>query len=128
MQDEVIYSCKAPPEATKKEAAASFAVLTVLFAIAAVVLSRLPFAGVTALLLLLFFAAGIYSVMKRALFDVTYVLYQDRLVYLRRYGAIEKENEVFPTAEAEFYEDKIIFRGRSYPFHPDAVLKEALLK
>ncbi len=128
MPEKKIYSQKAPPEATVKETVIAAAGLTVLCAGLMLLLSHLPYAGITALLTLFLFAAGIYGVLKKNVFEITYVLYKDRLVYLRRYGAIEKETEVFPIGEAEFYEDKIVYRKKTYPFHPDERMKGELLK
>lgn len=128
MPEKKIYSQKAPPEATMKETAISAAGLTVLCAVLMLILSHLPYAGITTLLTIFLFAAGIYGVLKKNIFEITYVLYEDRLIYLRRYGALEKETEVFPIGEAEFYEDKIVYRKKTYPFHPDERMKEELLK
>lgn len=124
--DKEIYTCRAPFEATRKEAAASIALFILLCAVLMVLLGRAPFAGVWQLLILAAFALLIYSVMKRSLFDITYVLYEDRLEFKRRYGTITMENEVFPLAEARFEADRVIYRGKTYPFHPDERLKEKL--
>ncbi|MCD8048342.1 MAG: hypothetical protein LUG52_01850 [Clostridia bacterium] len=126
MNEEIIYSCKAPNEATNKEATVSFAVITILAAILFVAASHAPYSGILTLAVLFFFAIGIYSVMKRSVFDITYVLYSDRLVYMRRYGTVVKENEVFPFDESVFADGKITFRSKDYPFHPDKKLKELL--
>ncbi len=128
MPEKKIYSQKAPPEATIKETVIAAAGLTVLCAVLMTVLSNLPYAGITTLLTLFLFAAGIYAVLKENVFEITYVLYEDRLVYLRRYGALEKETEVFPIGEAEFYKDKIVYRKKTYPFHPDERMKGELLR
>ncbi len=127
MPEKKIYSQKAPPEATLKETVISAAGLTVFCAVLMLIFSHLPYAGITTLLTLLLFAAGIYAVLKKNVFEITYVLYEDKLVYLRRYGALEKETEVFPIGEAEFYKDKIVYRKKTYPFHPDERMKGELL-
>lgn len=125
--DKSVYSCRAPFEATKKEAAiASFALLAVC-ALLAVIVSHMPYSGILSVLVIVVFASLLYSIMKRSLFDITYVLYKDRLVFLRRFGAISTETEVFPLNEAEFFEDKILYNNKEYPFHPDDKLKELLL-
>lgn len=124
--DKELYSCRAPSEAAKKETVISTAGFIILCAALMTAAGRFPYSGVVRLIILLVFALLIYAVMKRSLFDITYVLYEDRLEFKRRYGAVTAENEVFPRAEARFFEDKIVFRGKSYPFHPDEKLKELL--
>lgn len=124
--DKELYSCRAPFEATRRAAALCMAVFVALCAALMLLAGKLPYSGILRLLVLLLFAFGVYGVMKRSLFDITYVLYEDRLEFKRRYGAVTMENEVFPKNEAQFFEDKIIFRGKSYPFHPDKKLKEML--
>lgn len=124
--DKELYSCRAPSEAAKKETVISTAVFIILCAAMMIAAGHFPYSGVIRLIILLVFAFLIYSVMKRSLFDITYVLYEDRLEFRRRCGTAAAENEVFPKDEAEFFEDKIIFRGKSYPFHPDEKLRELL--
>ncbi len=124
--DKALYSCRAPFESTRKAAVLCMAFLVLLCAALMLLAGKLPYAGILRLLAILIFALGVYGVMKRSLFDIEYVLYEDRLEFRRRYGAVTAVNEVFPKNEARFFEDKIIFRGKSYPFHPDKKLKELL--
>jgi hypothetical protein len=126
MNEKEIYSVKAPLEATKKEASIGTFAFIILCAFLMWVAKFLPYSGIIQLGVLLLFAFLIYSMMKRTLFDITYFLFDDRLEWRRRYGTITMENEVFPLDEAEFYEDKIIFRGKKYAFHPDDKLKKLL--
>ena len=124
--DKAIYSFRAPLEATRREAVIITAALLLLCALLCFIADFLPFTGIIRLLVIAIFAALIYSMMKRSLFDITYVLYSDRLVYLRRFGYLTHENEVFPISEAKFFDDHIEHLGKSYPFHPDEKLKDLL--
>ena len=125
--DKIIYSCHAPFEATKKAAAAASIALLVVCAFLSFLVSHMPYSGILSVLVIIVFASLLYSVMKRSLFDITYVLYENRLVFVRRFGAVSSEAEVFPLSEAKFFEDKIIYNNKQYPFHPDDKLKELLL-
>ena len=124
--DNILYSCRAPLEATRREAVIWAAVLLLLCAILCYIVTFLPFTGILRLLVIALFASLIYAMMKKSLFDITYVLYPDRLVFMRRFGYLVHENEVFPMNEAEFFDDHIEHLGKSYPFHPDEKLKDLL--
>ena len=124
--DNVIYSCRAPLEATRREAVIWMAALLILCALLCYIVTFLPFTGILRIFVTALFAVLIYSMMKLSLFDITYVLYSDRLVFLRRFGYLTKENEVFPISEAKFFDDHIEYLEKSYPFHPDERLKELL--
>ena len=73
-------------------------------------------------------AIYINKVLKQGTFVATYVLYEDTLVVLTRYGLIEKETEWYNLDEAVFTENSVTVNGKTRPFYPDEELKKILLK
>ena len=71
-------------------------------------------------------AIYINKVLKQGTFVATYVLYEDTLVVLTRYGLIEKETEWYNLDEAVFTENCVTVNGKTRPFYPDEQLKEIL--
>lgn len=73
-------------------------------------------------------ASAIYinKVLKQGTFIATYVLYEDTLVVLTRYGFIEMETARYDLSEAVFTENTITSGGKTVPFYPDEKLKEIL--
>ena len=69
-------------------------------------------------------AVLINKILRQGIFVKTYVLYENRLSVLTRYGLIEKETESFPLPFSNFTKTTIIYEGKTYPFYPD----ENLLK
>ena len=68
----------------------------------------------------------INKILRQGTFIKTYVLYEDSLIVLTRYGLIEKETARYPLAEAKFSEQTIEYQGKTYPFYPDDKLKKLL--
>ena len=73
-------------------------------------------------------AVYINKVLKQGTFVATYVLYEDSLIVLTRYGFIEKETEWYDLDEAVFAETSVTSKGKTRPFYPDEDLKKLLLK
>lgn len=75
-------------------------------------------------------ASAIYinKVLKQGTFIATYVLYEDSLVVLTRYGFIEMETARYDLSEAVFTETTITSGGKTVPFYPDEKLKSLILK
>lgn len=75
-------------------------------------------------------ASAIYinKVMKQGTFIATYILYEDTLVVLTRYGLIEKESARYNLNETTFTQATITSGGKTKPFYPDEQLKKLLLK
>lgn len=73
-------------------------------------------------------ASAIYinKVLKQGTFIATYVLYEDTLVVLTRYGFIEMETARYNLSEAVITEKTISQDGITKPFYPDDKLKEIL--
>jgi hypothetical protein len=99
----------------------------VLFCAGVFIVSRaLPFAWFFEVSALVITSLFINKVLKKGTFATIYVLYEDRLVILTRYGLIEKETGVFPLSASRFYDSFIEYEGNNFPFYPDETLKNLL--
>ena len=107
---------------------------TMFFIVAAVVFCSVVFAAAPYLPLAWFFQLSaiviasvfVNKVLKKGTFATIYVLYEDRLVILTRYGLIEKETGEFPFSTSRFCETFIEHNGKKTPFYPDEILKKLL--
>lgn len=126
MNEKVIYSQKAPIKGNAATRVFLFTVLLVFFCLLLFIAGNVPYSGIVTLAVIFLFALCSYNLMKTTVFDITYVLCEDKLIFNRRYGKIEMETEVFPLHEAEFSENTIIYRGKTYAFYPDDKMKEHL--
>lgn len=88
----------------------------------------LPFSWFFEIAAIIASAIYINKVMKQGTFVMTYVLYEDTLVVLTRYGLIEKESARYDLKNTTFTDTTVISGGKTYPFYPDEKLKELLLK
>lgn len=88
----------------------------------------LPFAWFFEIAAIVASAIYINKVMKQGTFIMTYVLYEDTLVVLTRYGLIEKESARYDLKSTTFTDTTVTSGGKTYPFYPDEKLKELLLK
>lgn len=73
-------------------------------------------------------ASSIYinKVMHEGTFVATYILYENELVVLTRYGFIEKETARYDLSKAVFTENTVSQDGLTKPFYPDEKLKKLL--
>ena len=94
----------------------------VVFAVA----KYLPFTWVFQIGAIILSAIYINKIMKQGTFISTYILYEDSLVVLTRYGFIEKESARYELEKAQFTENSVIYNGKTYPFYPDEELKKLL--
>lgn len=126
MNEKAIYTQQAPEKGNVKSRTFAFVGMMVILIALLVVVNMLPYSGILSIAL---FAAGAYFIHKllsTAVFDITYALCSDKLVFLRKYGKLTWECEVFPFDEAKFYPDRIEHRGKTYNFSPDEKLRELL--
>lgn len=121
-----IYRAHAVVKKDKKQTAVIIAAALILSMILFNAASRLPFAGFIDLAILAVLAIFINKILKQGTFVTTYILYEDILIELTRYGFIEKETARFKLGECTFGKDCIISEGRTYPFYPDEKLKKLL--
>ncbi|MBQ8541395.1 MAG: hypothetical protein IJ435_07985 [Clostridia bacterium] len=126
MTEKARYTQKAPIKGNAKLSMTAFVLLALAIMVLLVVVNFLPYSGILTLCVFALGAYFIHRLLNRTIFDVTYALFDDKLIFLRKYGIVEWECEVFPFDEAKFYADKIEHRGKSYEFHPDEKLKEFL--
>lgn len=126
MTEKAKYTQKAPSLGNAKVRSLGFIALTVAFIAALVIVNFLPYSGVLTLIVFGVGAIAIHRLLSSTVFDITYSLYENKLVFIRKYGRMEWECEVFPFDEAKFYVDKIEHRGKTYAFYPDDKLKEFL--
>ena len=126
MNEKAKYTQKAPVKSNVKARAALFVLLTVGIIVLLVIANLLPYSGITTLAIFALGAVMIHKLLSDSVFDITYALFDDRLVFIRKYGRLEWECEVFPFDEAKFYRDKIEHRGKAYDFCPDDKLVEYL--
>ncbi|MBE7034271.1 MAG: hypothetical protein E7406_08615 [Ruminococcaceae bacterium] len=88
----------------------------------------LPFSWAFCLGAIILSAIYINKIMHQGTFIATYVLYDDELVVLTRYGFIEKETARYDLSKAVITEKTISQDGITKPFYPDEELKKLVLK
>lgn len=86
----------------------------------------LPFPWAFCLGAIIVTAIYINKVLHEGTFIATYVLYEDELVVLTRYGLIEKETARYNLSKAVFTEKTVSQDGITKPFYPDEKLKKLL--
>lgn len=96
----------------------------VVFAVA----KYIPFSWVFEIGAIVFSAIYINKILKQGTFIATYILYEDSLAVVTRYGFIEKETARYILSESVFTENSVTTLGKTYPFYPDEELKKILLK
>ena len=120
--DKVIYSQKAPKTGNAGIRVLLFSVMLLVFCVLLFISSTLPYSGITTLAVIAVFALSTNALMKNLVFDITYVLYEDRLVFKRRYGRIEMEMETFPLSDAVITRKSIECDKKTYNFYPNEEL------
>ena len=101
--------------------------LTAFFCVVAFWLSqRLPLSWFFELCTIIFASLYINKVLKGGVFKITYILYEDSLVVVTRYGLIEKETARYSLDEAVFSADEITVGTENFSFYPDKTLKHLL--
>ncbi|MBQ8808290.1 MAG: hypothetical protein IJZ81_03160 [Clostridia bacterium] len=88
----------------------------------------LPFSWFFEIGALFLSALYINKVMKQGTFVATYILYEDTLVVLTRYGFIDIETARYNLSNTHFTQTAIISNGKRVPFYPDEKLKKLILK
>ena len=77
-------------------------------------------------MIIVFCAIYINKLLKQGTFSLTYILYEDSLTVLTRYGFIETVTASFPLSECVFSERSITYNGKNFAFYPDENLKKLL--
>lgn len=126
MNEKAKYTQKAPQKGDAKRRSIVFVLLAACIIALLVVANLLPYSGITTLVIFAVGAILIHKLLSESVFDITYALFDDKLTFIRKYGRMEWECEVFPFDEAKFYRDRIEHRGKTYDFAPDDKLVEYL--
>ncbi len=126
MDKEEIYKGRA---LTPKSPGQTLIALLVLLLCCGVVFSLesyLPWAWIFELAAIIFSAVYANKILKQGTFTKTYILYEDLLVEVTRYGLIEKITAQFNLDETLITEKEIKVGEKIYPFYPDEALKKLL--
>ncbi len=123
----VIYRGEAKLPGTPRAAFVSMLVLVVICVILFNLISPIPYSVFFKIAVLIFAAVGINYILKKGTFSVTYAVTEDgMLVFITKYGLIERETAWIKIDEAEFFPGKIVFEKRKYEFYPDEELSRLL--
>ena len=125
---EILYKGKAV--ATKDDKQTFKALLkAIIFCFVVFAVSKyLPFSWIFEIGAIILSALYINKVLKQGTFIATYILYEDSLSVVTRYGFIEMETARYILSESTFTETSVTTDGKTYPFYPDDELKKILLK
>ncbi len=123
----VIYRGEAKLPGTPKAAFVSMLVLAAICVALFNLVSAIPYSVFFKVAILIFTAVGINYILKKGTFGVTYAVTEDgMLVFLTKYGLIQRETAWIKIDEAEFFPGKLVFEKRKYEFYPDEELSKLL--
>lgn len=125
-EKEILYKGAAIIQKSPKETIFSLIGIGAMWAGIVIFSNFLPFQWAFSLAAIIISAILINKLLNKGTFTKTYVLYEDKLIVITRYGLIEKESSVHPISTSKFTEKFIITDGVKYPFYPDENLKEIL--
>ncbi len=125
-EKEILYKGAAIVQKSPKETIFSLIGIGAMWAGIVIFSNFLPFQWAFSLAAIIISAILINKLLNKGTFTKTYVLYEDKLIVITRYGLIEKESSVHPISTSKFTEKFIITDGVKYPFYPDENLKEIL--
>ncbi len=123
---EILYKGAAIVQKSPKKTIFSLTGIGVMWAVVFLFSKYLPFKWAFQIGAIVVSAVLINKLLNKGTFSKTYILYEDELVVMTRYGLIEKESSIHPLKSSRFTEKFIITDGVKYPFYPDDKLKEIL--
>ena len=126
MENNMLYSGKAILPRTPKSTAIALCFVVVFYAVVCVIAQFLPASWLFELGAIVVSAVMVNKILKDGTFTLTYILYEDRLVFRRRYGFLENDTHEFKLSECTITKSSIISNGKSFDFYPDKRLKELL--
>ena len=127
MNDEKeLYRGKAVVKKDEKQTIKALLKAAIFCAVIFAVSKYLPFSWFFEIGAIVLSAIYINKVLKQGTFVATYILYEDALVVVTRYGLIEKESARYDLEKAQFTENSVIYNGKTHPFYPDEELKKLL--
>ncbi len=121
-----LYRGSAIIQKSPKDTIISLLGIAVMWAAIIFLAKNLPFAWAFEVAAIIISAVLINKLLNKGTFTKTYVLYEDCLVILTRYGFIEKESSIHPFEASAFTDTSITTDGVKYPFYPDEKLKKIL--
>ena len=123
-----IYRCRAVmPKSDKRIFFELMGVVLLCFVLFHVA-NLLPFGWFLQIETLLASAILINRILRQGTFIKTYILYEDSLSVVTRYGLIEMETARYPLSGTVFTDSSLTFDGKTVPFFPDEKLKSLILK
>lgn len=123
----VIYRGGARLKGTPSAALICLTALVILCVLAFNLVSKIPYSVFLKAAILIFAAISINYILKQGTFSVTYAVTEDlTLVYITKYGSLERETAWIDLTKAEIREKYILFDNKKYEFFPDEELKELL--
>ena len=125
---EILYKGKAVAVKDDKQTIKALFKAIIFCVVVFAVAKHLPFSWVFEIGAIVLSAIYINKVLKQGTFIATYILYEDSLAVVTRYGFIEKETARYILSESEFTENSVTTGGKTYPFYPDEELKKFILK
>ena len=125
-EKEIIYKGKAVIKKSPGQTVLSLLGVLLMWAIIFLFAKHLPFSWFFELCAIAVSAVLINRVLMQGTFESTYILYEDTLDVVTRYGLIEKQSASYPLSETVFTSDTAIFNGKTSPFYPDNELKKRL--
>lgn len=125
-EKEILYKGAAIIQKSPKETIVSLLGIAAMWSGIVLFSKFLPFQWAFSLAAIIISAILINKLLNKGTFTKTYILYEDRLVVMTRYGFIEKESSIHPLSSSKFTQTHIITDGVKYPFFPDNELKEIL--
>lgn len=128
MEEKEIYKGKAIAVKDDKQTVKALFKAIIFCVVVFAVAKYLPFSWAFEIGAIILSAIYINKVLKQGTFIATYILYEDSLSVVTRYGFIEVETARYILSESTFTENSVTTGGKTYPFYPDEELKKLILK
>lgn len=125
---EILYKGKAVAVKDDKQTIKALFKAIIFCVVVFAVAKYLPFSWAFEIGAIILSAIYINKVLKQGTFIATYILYEDSLSVVTRYGFIEVETARYILSESTFTENSVTTGGKTYPFYPDEELKKLILK
>lgn len=121
-----IYRSNAVVKKDPKQTALALICTAAICGVVFIVSKFLPVSWLFQLAALFLCALYINKVLKQGTFVTTYILYEDKLTVVTRYGLIEMVTGEYTIGKAHFTDYYIENSGKRVPFYPDETLKKLL--
>ena len=127
-QKEILYKGRAIAVKDDKQTIKAVLKAVIFCALVFALTKGLPFSWAFEIGAIVLSTLYLNKILKQGTFIATYILYEDSLAVLTRYGFIEIETARYVLSESTFTEDSVTSGGKTYPFYPDEQLKKLILK